>query len=209
MSTYINIEHSRLRPNLYGLLGALLVAPPAAETLELLSGFRTTADLEGPLACCWQDLCAAATHLTPAQIDDEYHRLFIGLGRGEVIPYGSWYLAGHLMDKPLAKLRGDLAGLGIERRPKTPETEDHVAALCETMALLSAPDAPDSRRCQRKFYSRHMAPWMTRFFKDLQNAPSAHFYRAVGRMGEALMSAEKIYFNKLQTHEQSPGPLSV
>lgn len=208
MRKRIIAKDNRLRPNLYALLGALLAGPPEEQTLRLLTGIVAGKDLEGALAECWQDLCTQAIRQTRAQIDEEFHRLFIGLGRGEVVPYGSWYLTGHLMDKPLAQLRGDLAVLGIERRPESRETEDHAAALCETMALISSPDDPNSRQRQQYFYCQHLAPWMTRFFRDLQRAPSANFYRAVGRMGEAFMSEEKIYFSMSSTPGSPPGPPS-
>jgi TorA maturation chaperone TorD len=188
-------QNDRLRANLYGLLAALLAGPPADATLRLLAGIQAEADLEGPLAACWQELRAEAACRTPGQLDEEFHLLFIGLGRGEVVPYGSWYLTGHLMDKPLALLRGDLANLGIERRPESRETEDHAAALCETMALIIGLGTPESRKDQQYFYCRHIAPWMSRFFVDLQTAPSARFYGAVGRLGEAFLFTERLFFS--------------
>jgi TorA maturation chaperone TorD len=182
----------RLRRNIYALMAALLARPPVDDTLQLLEDIQADRHIDATaLGRCWRDLRTAALTYTSEQIDEEFHRLFIGLGRGEVVPYGSWYLAGHLMDKPLARLRGDLAVLGIERRPGNRETEDHVAALCETMALISAPDALIPRRQLRPFFRIHLASWMPRFFKDLQDAPSARFYRAVGRTGEAFMQREE------------------
>jgi TorA maturation chaperone TorD len=182
----------RLRTNMYALLAVLLAQPPTKATLRLLEDIQPgqEAEIAAP-GNCWRDLREASLKYTPGQLDEEYHRLFIGLGRGEVIPYGSWYLSGRLMDKPLARLRGDLADLGIERRPGNRETEDHAAALCETMALVSGPDAPIPRERLRLFFHNHLASWMPRFFKDLQVAPSARFYRDVGRTGEAFMQREE------------------
>ena len=194
MSAREQLEEDRLRANLYGLLANLLNSPPADATLRLLTSARTGPDDDGPLAGCWHDLGTEAACRTPARLDDEFHRLFIGLGRGEVVPYGSWYLCGRLMDKPLAQLRTDLAKLQIERRPESRETEDHAAALCETMALISGPGTSVSRGRQRDFYLRHLASWMPRFFQDLQKAPSARFYRAVGRTGAVFLDMETACF---------------
>lgn len=195
MNSLVYAEENRLRTNLYSLLATLLVRPPDEATLRLLADIKTDGKTDGTLAQCWRELQAEASCRTPGGLDEEFHRLFIGLGRGEVIPYGSWYLSGRLMDKPLARLRGDLAKLGVERRPENRETEDHAAALCETMALISGPDAPISRERQRQFYRNHLASWMPCFFGDLQAAPSARFYRAVGRTGEAFMALETVYFD--------------
>ena len=194
MNTAICREEDRLRANFYGLLAALLGGPPADETLRLLDGIQADAGVDEPLAHCWREVQAQAAQRSVDQLEKEYQRLFIGLGRGEVVPYASWYLSGRLMDKPLARLRGDLALLGIERRPEIRETEDHVAALCETMALISGSETAVSQERRQNFYRRHLASWMPRFFADLQAAPSARFYRAVGRLGEKFIAREAILF---------------
>jgi len=192
MSPRIPGRDGRLRTNMYALLAVLLSQPPTHATLQVLRNIRPGREVEaGALGPCWADLRAASVKYTCAQLDEEFHRLFIGLGRGEVIPYGSWYLSGHLMDKPLARLRGDLAVLGIERRPENRESEDHAASLCETMALISDPVASVPRERLRMFFLDHLATWMLRFFRDMQAAPSACFYRAVGRTGEAFMQREE------------------
>lgn len=187
-------KDNRLQANLYRLLATLLARPPADATLMLLllTGIPAGTQADSDLWQCWRNLRAEAACRTLGQLEEEYNNLFVGLGRGEVVPYGSWYLCGRLMDKPLAHLRGDLASLGIERRPDNPETEDHVAALCETMALISDPDASVSRERRQAFFYHHIVSWMPRFFKDLQAAPSAGFYRAVARIGEAFMAGETV-----------------
>jgi TorA maturation chaperone TorD len=192
MSPRIPAGNGRLRTNMYALLAVLLSQPPTHATLQLLKDIRPGREAEvGALGPCWADLRAASVKFTCGQLDEEYHRLFVGLGRGEVIPYGSWYLGGRLMDKPLARLRGDLAALGIERRSENRESEDHAASLCATMALISDPDASVPRERLRMFFHDHLATWMPRFFRDLLAAPSARFYLAVGRTGEAFMQREE------------------
>ena len=45
------------------------------------------------------------------------NRLFIGVGRGELLPFASVYMTGFLNEKPLATLRNDMVTLGVERSP--------------------------------------------------------------------------------------------
>ncbi|HEY5645072.1 MAG TPA: molecular chaperone TorD family protein, partial [Pseudomonadales bacterium] len=121
---------------------------------------------------------------------------FVGIGRGELVPYGSWYMTGFLMDQPLAILRRDLAELGFERQEDIKEPEDHVAALLETMGLMIG-EGDTSLDVQRRFFQSHMGPWMKTFFLDLQKANAARFYRAVGQFGEQFIEFERKYLTML------------
>jgi TorA maturation chaperone TorD len=125
-----------------------------------------------------------------AAVAREYFDLFIGVGRGELLPYGSYYLTGFLHERPLARLRADLAGLGIERVEGQCEPEDHAAILCEIMAGLVAGDFAVPVERQRHFFDRHLAPWMGRFFADLEAAKGADFYRPVGAIGRLFIEIE-------------------
>lgn len=187
-------DEDRVRANVYALLGNLLAVPPDAELLELLAGIEPATDDESLLAAAWAMLRDAALQAMPAGVAGEYQDLFIGLGRGEVVPYGSWYLTGFLMEQPLARLRADLRALGIERQPGVSEPEDHAAALCDVMSLLIAGEAPVGVNRQREFFDRHLAPWIGRFLRDLQQARAARFYRAVGQLGEQFMDVERRAF---------------
>ena len=114
----------------------------------------------------------------------------MGLGRGELLPYGSYYLTGFLHERPLARLREDLVRLGIERAAAQAEPEDHAVILCEVMAGLvgrrfCAPAAAD-----RALFERHLSPWIGRFFADLECAASAAFYRPIGALGRAFIDIE-------------------
>ncbi|MGK7297038.1 MAG: TorD/DmsD family molecular chaperone [Candidatus Wenzhouxiangella sp. M2_3B_020] len=137
----------------------------------------------------------AARDADPASLDDEFHALFIGLGRGEVLPYASWYLSGFLMDKPLARLRADLDTLGIERADSVSEPEDHVAALCETMVLLVDADAGVDHATQKQFFDRHLQPWFPRFFADVRAARSTDFYRSVADLGQGFFEFEESWLS--------------
>lgn len=180
------------RASAYSILAALLRKVPTSEVLEHVAKFSDVAVDEDELLLSMSILGLAAQSSELSAIDDEYHSLFIGLGRGELVPYGSWYLTGYLMEKPLSILRDDLAALGFERDESVVEPEDHVAALCEVMSLLIS-DEDVTEETQTIFFEKHMSPWMDRFFNDLSEAESAVFYRAVGRFGSAFLNLEKQY----------------
>ena len=185
-------DDGSVRANAYALLGALLATPPRRELFDLLASVDPPSD--AGLGAAWRELRRAAENADPEAVDDEYHDLFVGLGRGELIPYGSWYRTGFVMDKPLAVLRSDLAALGFARRDDVKEPEDHAAALLETMALIAA-DPEHGLDVERRFFDRHVATWMGTFFADLRSADSARFYRAVGRFGEQFIAFETKYLS--------------
>jgi TorA maturation chaperone TorD len=179
------------RAGVYALMGALLRDRPAESLLSTVRGLGQ-ADGRDDFALAWEGVRLAAEQVMPPELDLEYHRLFIGLGRGELVPYGSWYQTGFLMEKPLGALRRDLHALGLERQPGVHEPEDHVAALCEAMAeLASDPLVPFE--AQRDFYRSHLGPWVERFCEDLESAESAVFYKSVARLGTAFFELERRY----------------
>ncbi len=185
-----------LRVDAWSILGKVLAAPPDERVLELLSSADGAAmSGDNLLGAAWDMLAKAAVKASPAELEDEYQGLFIGVGRGELMPYGSWYLTGFLMEQPLARLRGELSGLGFARRDGVTEPEDHAAALCDVMAMICVGDDAAPLEVQAGFFSRHIAPWMGRFFRDMQQAPSARFYRAVGQLGEQFIALEGKYLN--------------
>ena len=181
-----------VRANVYALLAAMLAKPPDAELLKLLKQVET-AEFDGgvEMAAAWATLKRGAEEAEGTALEAEFHDLFIGLGRGEVVPYGSWYLSGFLMEKSLAELRIDLRKLGFERQDEVHEPEDHTAALCETMSMMIT--TPVSFETQKFFFNKHISPWMPRFFADLTKAKAARFYRAVGFMGEKFLQLEGAY----------------
>jgi TorA maturation chaperone TorD len=123
-------------------------------------------------------------------VEREYFKLFIGLGRGDLLPYASYYLTGFLNERPLARLREDLARLGIERAEGNLEPEDHAATLCEIMAGLAGGQFPAPEGAERQLFERHIAPWMGRLFADMENAEEAAFYRNVGTIGRLFLEIE-------------------
>jgi TorA maturation chaperone TorD len=187
-------DERALRVGAYGLLAALLRTPPDEALLVTLRRHDVPEQRrEDAAATALRLLGLAARDTNSERLADEFHLLFVGLGRGELVPYGSWYLTGFLMEKPLSLLRDDLRRLGFERQADVHEPEDHVAALCEVMALLIQDSTPIDT--QQNFYRQHLEPWVSRFFRDLENAESACFYRAVGRFGKAFAELESRYLS--------------
>lgn len=184
-------ETHLMRASVYELLGSLLAAEPDERTLQSLRDIGEVDTSEGRMAMGWQLLKQAATKTQADLLRDEYFALFIGVGRGELVPFGSWYITGFLMEKPLAVLRGDLQRLGIERQQGVKESEDHMAALCDAMALIIRSADEVSLQQQQDFFNHHLAPWAQQFFGDMQNARAAHFYRSVGFFGESFFDFEQ------------------
>jgi TorA maturation chaperone TorD len=180
-------EINQARANLYRLLAILLSRAPTSALLADIATLRGDAT---PLGLGQASLSEAAANASVESVEREYFDLFIGLGRGELLPYGSYYLTGFLHERPLARLRADLARIGIERAEGVAEPEDHAAILCEIMSALASgllPAEPDS---DKLIFEKHMLPWITRFFQDLERAQAAKFYRHVGALGGQFMDIE-------------------
>ena len=195
------------RADLYGLLSALFAAPPSAELLASIAEAPAAGD--GVLEAAWRDVVTAAQALLAAGVPadaaegvrDEYERLFIGIGKPEVMLYGSFYLSGFLMEKPLAALRTDLAALGIERVDTVVESEDHIGSLCEVMRYLIAGDdsggnaGRHSLTAQKQFFGTHLQSWTAAMCAAIAAHPSARFYTPVARLADRFFEVEMQAFD--------------
>jgi TorA maturation chaperone TorD len=173
------------RSLIYRLLGHALAQPPDADSLDR---FTRLAGDSSAIGTAVGALALAAVGTTVQAARAEYDALFIGIARGELVPYGSFYLTGFLHERPLARVREDLERLGIARVPGRSDPEDHIATLCEVMATLIERYSPED---QAAFFSRHLAPWAIRFFGDLQNAASARLFRPVGAVGQMMLEIDR------------------
>lgn len=200
------INRSLLRPDLYGvghagevdeidaartqeyaLLALLLRRAVDAHLLTRLAALQGD---PSPLGLAHAALAEGAAATNAERVEREFFDLFIGIGRGELLPYGSYYLTGFLNERPLARLRDDLAQLGIERIEGEVEPEDHAAVLCEIMAGVAGGRFETPAGAERKLFEKHLAPWITRFFTDLEQAEAAEFYGRVGKLGRVFMEIE-------------------
>jgi TorA maturation chaperone TorD len=180
-------EIDSARAQEYALLAALLGRAPDADLLGRLAQLRGDAT---PLGVAHSALGQAAADITVEKIEGEYFNLFIGLGRGELLPYGSYYLTGFLHERPLARLRKDLNDLGVERAQGIAEPEDHIAILCEVMSGVVGGKFPSEPGKDRELFDKHLRPWAGRFFADLEQAEGATFYRLVGTLGRTFVEIE-------------------
>jgi TorA maturation chaperone TorD len=171
----------------YALLATLLGRAPDAKLLESLAALRGDAT---PLGVAHAALAQAASETTVERVEREYFNLFIGLGRGEIMPYGSYYLTGFLHQRPLARLRADLAPLGIERAEDNKEPEDHAATLCEIMACLVGGRLPAPQGTDQQIFEKHLKPWIGRFFADVERAEGGDLYRRIGTLGRVFIDIE-------------------
>jgi TorA maturation chaperone TorD len=176
----------------YALLATLLGRAPDAKLLQSLAGLRGDAT---PLGIAHAALAQAASETTVERIEREYFNLFIGLGRGELMPYASYYLTGFLHERPLARLRADLSPLGIERAEGNCEPEDHAATLCEIMAGLVSGRLPAPQGTDQQIFEKHLSPWIGRFFADLEQAEAADLYRRIGTLGRVFIEVETEAFS--------------
>jgi TorA maturation chaperone TorD len=177
------------RAGFYGILSTLLSAPPTRQVLDALA--RLESDADTPIGQAVAHLSAAAASADANDIADEFQELFIGIGRGELLPYESYYLTGFLHEKPLARLRVDMEALGIAADPDVREPEDHIAAVFEIMSgLVDGSLGPGDPAETAKFFDTHIEPWVPLFFTDLEAAETARFYKTVGALGTAFMRVE-------------------
>ena len=183
----------QMRADLYNYLGVMLAAPPDMMLLQQTAGLAgDDSDLGGAINA----LAKLAQHSKPASAEREFNKLFIGLGRGELLPYASYYLTGFLNEKPLAQLRQDMAAQGLTRAPNSYEPEDNIASLMEMMGAMIVGRfgvAADVAR-QKTFFNKHIGPWAGHFFSDLESAENSVLYASVGAAGRLFMEIERIGF---------------
>ena len=198
--TNASLDEETARAEVYGLLAALFYSAPSLSLYDNLKVAVTQAPAAGALLeAPWTELVAAARDQSLASITSEYDALFGGVSRPEVYLFGSHYLSGFLNEKPLAALRSDIAALGLARDETLPETEDHVAYLCEVMRYLIAGDdvAVANLTRQREFFTRHVQPWLPQMCDALSAHPKARFYRTLAGFTQAFVSVEAQGFDML------------
>jgi TorA maturation chaperone TorD len=175
----------------YALLSVLLARAPDADLLARLAQLRGD---PSPLGLAHAALAEAAADAQVTDVEREFFDLFIGIGRGELLPYGSYYLTGFLHERPLARLREFLAKVGIERVSGQAEPEDHAAILCEIMAELASGRFDAEPGTDQELFEKHIAPWMSRFFADLERTEHANLYRRIGTLGRVFVEIESEAF---------------
>ncbi len=183
----------RLRADLYNFLGLILSGPPDQILLDQCAGLSgDDTELGQAIAA----LSRVARVSKPKAVQSEFNALFVGLGRGELLPYASYYLTGFLNEKPLAALRTDMVAQGMTRAENVFEPEDNIASLMEMMAgmIVGRFRAPAALDAQRVFFNKHIAPWASHCFADMEAAKTSVFYASVGSVGKAFLEIEREAF---------------
>ncbi len=197
-------QSQSMRSDIYLLLANLFRQAPSQELL----GFLTQLEFENngtPMAAAWESVINESNDADTETLADEYQELFIGIGRGEVVPFASWHITGSLMEKPLADIRTDLAQLGLERSESVKEPEDHIAALCEIMSYLCEGEEAQ----QKVFFNRHISPWFERLIDQITSAPSAKFYLAVAQLLGAFLTLENVSFTEAKSSKRNTHKIEV
>ncbi|PXW66401.1 TorA maturation chaperone TorD [Loktanella sp. PT4BL] len=186
-------EEDRLRADLYNYLGVMLAGPPDQLLLDQTAGLSGD---DTALGQAINSLARVAKISKPKAVRSEFNALFIGLGRGELLPFASYYLTGFLNEKPLANLRRTMADFGMTRAENVFEPEDNIASLMEMMAgmIVGRFGRVATLAEQQTFFNAHIGTWASHYFSDLQGAKSSILYASVGAVGQAFMDIEKEAF---------------
>ena len=190
----ITNNEDQLRADMYSFLANLLRAEPSAELVGQLTKLESD---ESPIGKSIKTLSKLASSLDLPTIRDEYVRIFIGVGRGEILPFASYYLTGFLKDKPLAKLRNDMKEIGIQLAENVKEPEDHIASLFDMMSglILGKFSKKFSIGEQKDFFNKHLAPWVDLLMRDIESSRIAVFYSPIGTIGREFMEIERSSFS--------------
>jgi TorA maturation chaperone TorD len=194
------LDEETARAEIYGLLAQLYYVAPTPDLLSALRVAVTEAPAQGAfLEEPWRALVGTAREMGDQAIAQEYDALFGGVGKPEVYLFGSHYLTGFLNEKPVARLREALAGLGLARDEAMPETEDHIAYVCEVMRYLIAGDDAGvaNLTSQSAFFSEHLQPWLGLMCDAISAHPKAHFYARVAEFTRAFANVEAQGFDML------------
>ena len=191
-------DEDRARAEHYALISALFAAPDVAFVHRLPALASSWGTIASPLGQAWLLLADAARAIDAEALEDEYTRLFLTIGKPEVMLYGSFHIAGFLMEEPLVELRHDLAELGLGRRAGVSESEDHIAALADVMRhlIVTGPDAAGLQR-QKAFFEKHLAPWHEALADALERAPDTRFYALTAPLLRAFFAVERLAFDMI------------
>ena len=184
----------QLRADMYSFLASLLRTEPTAELVNQLTNLESD---DSPIGKSIKTLSKLASSMDLPTIRDEYVRIFVGVGRGEILPFASYYLTGFLKDKPLAKLRNDMKEIGIELAENVKEPEDHIASLFDMMSglILGKFNKKFSISEQKDFFNKHLGPWVDLLMRDIESSKIAVFYSPIGTIGREFIEIERSSFS--------------
>ncbi len=192
----IGLPEDLARADLYGLIARLFHQPPDQELLDQIAASipegQEIQPEDAPLAKVWHSVVEIAKSNAAKAWHDEFDLNFISVGRPNVILNGSFYLAGHLNEKPLVDIRRALDAFGLESAEEVTETEDHISALCEVMRYLIAGDDVEVSNLtnQKIFFNNHMRPWYDELCDAIEDVPAMHLYHPVAALTREFLAIE-------------------
>ena len=197
----IGLPEDLARSDLYGLIARFFHLPPDQELLDQIAATaeqQATAD-EAPLAQFWMDVVEVAKNNPAKAWHDEFDLNFISVGRPNVVLNASFYLAGHLNERPLVNIRKALEEFGLESAQEVTETEDHISALCEVMRYLSAGDDVEISNLtnQRVFFNEHIRPWYDELCDAIEGIPEMHLYHPIAALTREFLAIEGQSFDMI------------
>ena len=192
----VGMPEELARADLYGLIARLFHQAPDQELLNQISasipdGQESQAD-DAPLSLFWNSLVELAKNNPAKAWQDEFDLNFISVGRPNIILNGSFYMAGHLNEKPLVDIRRALETFGLEPAEEITETEDHISALCEVMRYLIAGDDVEISNLtnQRVFFNAHIRPWYDELCDAIEAVPEMRLYHSVASLTREFLAIE-------------------
>jgi TorA maturation chaperone TorD len=199
----VGMPEELARADLYGLIARLFHQAPDQELLNQISasipdGQESQADA-APLSLFWNSLVELAKNNLAKAWQEEFDLNFISVGRPNIILNGSFYMAGHLNEKPLVDIRRALETFGLEPAEEITETEDHISALCEVMRYLIAGDDVEISNLtnQRIFFNAHIRPWYDELCDAIEAILEMHLYHSVASLTREFLAIESQSFDMI------------
>jgi TorA maturation chaperone TorD len=190
----VGLPEDLARADLYGLIARLFHLPPDQALLDQIAATADQQDAadQAPLAKAWMDVVEVAKNKSAKVWQEEFDLNFISVGKPNVVLNGSFYMAGHLNEKPLVNIRKALEEFGLESAEEITETEDHLSALCEVMRYLIAGDdvGISNLTNQRVFFNAHIRPWYDDLCDAIEGIPEMHLYHPVAALTREFLAIE-------------------
>ena len=197
----VGLPEDLARADLYGLIARFFQAPPDQELLDQIAATADQHDPadEAPLAKVWMNVVEVAKNNPAKAWQEEFNLNFISIGKPNVVLNGSYYMAGHLNEKPLVNIRRALETFGLEAAEEITETEDHIASLCEVMRYLIAGDDVEVSNLtnQRVFFNEHIRPWYDELCDAIEGIPEMHLYHPIAALTREFLAIEGQSFDML------------
>jgi TorA maturation chaperone TorD len=197
----VGLPEDLARADLYGLIARFFHLPPDQEFLDQIAatGDQQDGSNDAPLARAWLDLVEVAKNNPAKAWHDEFDLNFISVGKPNIVLNGSFYMAGHLNERPLVNIRKALEGFGLEAAEEVTETEDHISSLCEVMRYLIAGDDVEVSNLtnQRVFFNEHIRPWYGELCDAIHDLPEMHLYHPVAVLTREFLDIEGQSFDMI------------